>query len=250
MLLVHVVGPRAAIFLCCIVIALKTNTIEGSYTNRTFTNGTFTNGTFANRTFTNATLTNATGTNATDTNTTGTNATGTNATGTNDLIFDKPFIDKAIISAELSLLAQNDNLLVDGDDGSYSFFETLQAGSNRAIVAKKNGTCYVAYGSENPGRFEKSGQKDTALLTFDFEKFTEICFDDCCEVRTLVHTDFDALYAEVEAAVEMCRDTCGASNPCPLILTGHHQGSFGTDICGVNLTSLNTRFHKHSRRRG
>jgi hypothetical protein len=213
---VHVVGPRAAIFFCCIVIALRTNTIEGSYNNGTFAYGTFINGT---------------------------NATGTKATRTNDLVFDEPFIDRAIISAELSLLAQNDTLLVDGDDGSYSFFETIHAGSNRAIVAKKDGTCYVAYGSENPV------EKNNALLKFNFEKFEEICFDDCCEVRTLVHTDFEALYAEVEPAVDMCLDTCGASTPCPLILTGHHQGSFGTDLCGVNLTSLNTRFHKHSRRR-
>jgi hypothetical protein len=64
-------------------------------------------------------------------------------------------------------------------------------------------------------------------LTSDFESFEEICFDECCEVRSLVHRDFDALHVVVEPAVELCRDTCGESRPCPLILTGHHQGSFG-----------------------
>jgi hypothetical protein len=150
----------------------------------------------------------------------------TNSSGTNGLVFDKPFIDKAIVAAKLALLARNDTRFV-SDDGSYSFFESMQAGSNRAIVAKKNGICYVAYGSAQPRRFERPIQTSVASLTSDVEGFEEICFDDCCEVRSLVHRDFDALHVEVEPVVELCRDTCGELRPCPLILTGHHQGSFG-----------------------
>lgn len=153
----------------------------------------------------------------------------------NDLIFDEPFIDKAIASGELALLVQSDNPV--NEAATYSFFETMQAGRNRAIVAKRDGICYAAYHSKNPGRFEERIKRLTGALAFNFGNFANVCFDDCCEVRTPVQQNFVALHEQVELAVDMCRETCGESTPCPLVLTGHHQGTFRTNLLGFNLTS-------------
>lgn len=143
-----------------------------------------------------------------------------------EIVFDEPFIDRAIVAAELSLMASTD----DEDpinDGDYMFFETMQSVGNRAIVAQRDGVCYAAYGSVDPNRFQQLMQRIIALFTLDFDNFTKLCFDDdCCKVRTPVERQFDTLHADVEPLVENCRASCGETTPCPLILTGHHHGRY------------------------
>lgn len=152
-----------------------------------------------------------------------------------DPVFDGPFVDRAIISAELSLLVK-DASPANPDALVYTFFQVAQAGAgggdsssanNRALVAKNDGTCYVAYNARVPGLFEDLFQRLMEIFSFNLDFFDDVCFgNDCCNIRTPVQKAFSSLEGEVETLVDACRATCGgAATPCPLILTGHHQGS-------------------------
>lgn len=144
-------------------------------------------------------------------------------TANEKIVFDELFIDRAIVAAELSLLVSEEEPV--DRIGAYSFFETLQGVGNSVIVAKRDGVCYAAYRSVNPNRFQELMQRIIAFFTLDFDNFTKLCFDDCCKVRSPVERQFDTLYVDVEPVVEKCRESCGQATPCPLILTGHHEGS-------------------------
>lgn len=142
-----------------------------------------------------------------------------------DPVVNAPFVEKAIIAAELSLLAQEDDP-TNPDAGIYTFFSSVQdEGDNLAIVAKNDGVCYAAYRGRVPGFFEDLIQRFLALFTFNFDFLDDVCSgSDCCKIRTPTQQDFDSLKDDVEMMVDMCRETCGVSTPCPLVLTGHHQG--------------------------
>jgi hypothetical protein len=143
-------------------------------------------------------------------------------------VFDEPFVQKAIISAELSLLLKTETP-VNPDALLYSFFAVSQkSGDNRALVAKTDGTCYVAYKGRVPGFFEDLLEWIFAIFSFGLVFSSDVCLnDDCCTIRSPVQKDFSLLQDEVGALVDACRATCGgAATPCPLILTGHHQGSY------------------------
>jgi hypothetical protein len=155
-------------------------------------------------------------------------------------VFDEPFVNKAIISAELSLLVK-DETPVNPDALLYPFFAVSQkSGDNRALVAKTDGTCYVAYKGRVPGFFEDLLEGIFAIFSFGLFSSSDVCLDDdCCQIRTPVQKDFRSLQDEVGALVDACRATCGgAATPCPLILTGHQQGSYSTtlDFATVNFT--------------
>lgn len=144
-----------------------------------------------------------------------------------DPVVDSQFVDQGIISGELSLLAKED-APANPNAAIYTFFDTAQdGGDNLAIVAKNDGVCYAAYRGRVRGFFEDLIQRFLALFTFNLDFFDDVCFGvACCKIRTPIQRDFEALKDEVETLVDMCRATCGVSTPCPLVLTGHHQGSF------------------------
>lgn len=154
-------------------------------------------------------------------------------------VFDESFIQKAIISAELSLLVKDESP-TNPDALIYPFFQVALAGGgggsidpHRALVAKRDGTCYVAYNGRVPGLFEELFQWILEIVSFNLDNFSHVCSnndedDDCCEIRTPVQKTWRSLEGEVESLVDACRATCGgtaAATPCPLILTGHHQGT-------------------------
>jgi hypothetical protein len=146
-----------------------------------------------------------------------------------DPVFDQQFVDRAIVSAELSLLVKQESP-VNPDALTYTFFDVAQdGGDNLAVVAKRNGICYAAYRGRVPGFFEDFFQRFMATFSFNLLYFSDVCSTlDCCSIRSNTQRDFISLKDEVGEMVDTCRATCGALTPCPLILTGHQQGSYST----------------------
>jgi hypothetical protein len=165
--------------------------------------------------------------------------------GQTNPVFDEPFIQKAIIAAELSLLVKDDNP-VNPDALLYPYFQVAQAGGSgggsidphRALVAQRDGTCYVAYNGRVPGLLEELFQWIMEIVSLNLDNFSHVCSNDdvdndeednnCCEIRSPVQKTWRSLEDGVASLVDACRATCGgttSATPCPLILTGHHQGA-------------------------
>jgi hypothetical protein len=137
-----------------------------------------------------------------------------------DVVADGAFVNKTITAAELSILADQSS----PSSAGYEMFKAFVDGSNRAIVAKKDGTCFAAFSSSLPSELSSG----FGLLSGQFENECNSDNSKCCDVRSAVNGGYRTSYrSDLSAALEACAATCADPKTC-VVLTGHSQGGGGT----------------------
>lgn len=170
-----------------------------------------------------------------------------------DLVLDERVLRISQIAADLSVLAY-DNLttieqwIVDYnettgiamyDHPDYDEIEFFNDEPDQAIVAKKEGRCYLAFrGSIQTidDWLQNAGLGDATIYKDNIDTGN---IEDSCEVRG-GFADFlsTAPVARGRADLQKCVDTCEDPNDC-LVLTGHSQGGATATVAAVTLHSLN-----------
>ena len=137
-------------------------------------------------------------------------------------VVDEDFITTSIVAAELSILAKEENPV---SDGTYDIFASFRSSSpDSAIVAKRDETCFVAFASNLPSKW----QHLLFSLGSLFSSFKETCSPggDCCQARTHVTRNFAAVSDSIETPTRDCVASC-TGGPCALVVTGHANGGAG-----------------------
>lgn len=146
------------------------------------------------------------------------------------VVVDDAFVNRSITAAELSILAESGN----PSPAGYGTFQAFADGSSRAIVAKKDGVCFAAFGSSGSG-FGAIGRLGGFIGGGnDFSPVCQSTADParCCDGRSgavgsYVRSSFrSALRAAVAACAAPC--TAAANNGTCVVFTGHSQGGAGT----------------------
>lgn len=140
-----------------------------------------------------------------------------------NVVMDEAFLNRTVTAAELSAIANGSQ----PNPKRYDFLRTFADGNNHAIVARQDGTCFVAFRSDLPAGVwtERVWDRIGSFFRGDLDNLEEACSPggQCCHLRSVVHRSFKK--ASFRSAMETAVQDCVAQCPdCPVVLTGHSQG--------------------------
>ncbi len=170
-----------------------------------------------------------------------------------ELVLDERVLRISQISADLSALAYENETVIEQwivavnettgfatyDHPDYDEIEFFIEEPDQAIVAKKEGRCYLAFRGTNSNI--EDWLQNAGLGNADIYKDNIVTenIEDSCQARG-GFADFlsSGPVARGRADLQKCVDSCEDPNDC-LVLTGHSQGGAISAIAAVTLYSLN-----------